>query len=468
MKSDGAVGLRRRWSSHRVELLLALLVLVIAGPVIHEYKAQQASRYVFTAAMWDDGTIEIDRYAAADPPVLGIDRAIRDGHTYSDKAPLQPVLAIPFYASYRAVGGEPAIEARYDEHLGLWWVTFWMATVPSAMLAVMMYRLGRRFVPATSLPATLALVFGSILFPFSMLLFGHVIGALFLFAAFMLLATGARTPPRLLTAGLIAGAAVASEYTAAIGVIVLLAYAWWRARGRVAWFILGGVPAAAGLAWYHSVAFGSPLTHPYRFSAFTEVTEEARGFFDTFSSTIRLDNLVKLFFDGRGFLLASPIVVVGLIGLVMMVRRRSGEERAVALTSLLVSAAFVAIPVFWGNPWGGDSPGPRYLLPALPFLAVGVAAAWQRFALWARAATVVSVLVMGFAALTDPLLNDEASVWFGTWLQFAVNGDIVPTIFTIAVGPLGWVIHIGLAAWVGRALFVASRQPQSEPEPVTA
>lgn len=455
------------WRKYRVEFLIALLVIVIAGPVIHEYKAQQASRYVFTAAMWDDGTVKIDRYAAADPPVLGIDRAVRDGHTYSDKAPLQPVLAIPFYAAYRAVGGEPAIEARYDEHLGLWWITLWMATLPAAALAVLMYRFGRRFAPEYSTRASLALAFGSILLPFSLVLFGHVLAAFFLFAAFVMLAAESLDARRLVFAGLLAGASVATEYPAAIGVIVLVGYAAWRARHRAGWFVLGGLPAAAGLAWYHNVAFGSPLTHPYRYSAFIGVTEEPRGFFGSFSA-LRLDHLLQIFFDGRGFLLASPIVLIGLIGLVMMLRSGSRSTRAVAVTSLVMFVGFLILPVFRGNAWGGDSPGPRYMVPAYPVLAAGIAVAWGRLARWARAAAVIGVLVMGMATISDPLLNDEASVWFGTWLQFAVNGDIVPTVFTIAIGPLGWVVHIGLAVWVGRALFLASRQPDSERELVAA
>jgi RsiW-degrading membrane proteinase PrsW (M82 family) len=72
---------------------------------------------------------------------------------------------------------------------------------------------------------------------------------------------------------------------------------------------------------------------------------------------------------------------------------------------------------------------------------------------------------MGTAVLTDPLLSDESPVGLGTWLNLLAEGDIVPTVFTIGLGPLlGWVVHVALIVAVGRALVLAARQ--AEPEPV--
>jgi hypothetical protein len=445
----------RRWRRLRVEVLLALLVVAVAGPLVHEYRAQQASRYVFTAAMWDGHTIRLDDYAAVDPPILGVDRAVKDGHTYSDKAPLQPVLAVPFYAVYRAVGGEPAIERRIDENLGLWWITFWMATVPAAILAALMYRVGRRYSPDASLPATVGLVFGSILLPFAAVLFGHSLVALLAFAGFAVL-SGDVTNRRLVGAGALLGAAVAAEYTAAIAVVVVAGYALWRSGRRVLWFVAGGIPFAVGLGWYHTLAFGTPLTHPYRYSAFTEVTAEARGILANFDR-FHPEHAFQVFVDGRGFLLATPIVVVGIVGLVAMIRRGGSQQRAAGLISLVMFAGFLLIPVFWGNPWGGDSPGPRYMTPALPFLVVGAAAIWGRLRLWATAAAAIGIVTMLLATITDPLIPDEAPVSIRWWLELAVDGDIVPTVFTIAIGPLGWVIQAGLVAVVARGLWKAQR-----------
>ena len=435
----------------RVEFLLIMLVLVVVGPMIHEYKAQQASRYVFTAAMWDDHSVRIDRYADADPPVLGIDRAVRDGHTYSDKAPLQPLLAVPFFAAYRTVGGEPADVQRLHENLGVWWITLWMASVPAAVLVAMMYRFARRFAPSTALVATLGLFAGSMLLPFSAVLFGHVMAAAFAFAAFVVASRPDPSTSTFVAAGALAGAAVAVEYTASLAVIVLTAYVMVRHRRRIGWFIAGGIPFAALVALYHSIAFGSPLAHPYRYSAFNSVAEEARPFFSIFSS-LRLDRLGHIFFAGRGYAIAAPLVVVGLFGLVLLIRRARGWKRDAAWVSLATFVAFLLIPLFWGSPWGGDSPGPRYMTPALPFVVAGVAVAWSKLRLFVPVAAVVGVLTMGFATLTDPLINRGVDGGIGMWIRMAAEGDIVPTVFTIALGPAGWLVHLALVALVVRSL----------------
>ena len=101
-------------------MLLAVVVLLVTAPVLQPLMAQQASRYALTAALWDGQTITVDAY----DHLLSVDRAERDGRVYSDKAPGQPLLAVPAYAAYRALGGHPnlvqvakTILARGPKHL---------------------------------------------------------------------------------------------------------------------------------------------------------------------------------------------------------------------------------------------------------------------------------------------------------------------------------------------------------------
>ena len=84
----------------RAPMALALLLLVVVGPVVQEYTAPTAPRYTLAAALWEHQTLELDRYQQN----VFIDRLELDGHLYSDKAPGQPFLSVPAYASARLVG----------------------------------------------------------------------------------------------------------------------------------------------------------------------------------------------------------------------------------------------------------------------------------------------------------------------------------------------------------------------------
>ncbi|GBE20951.1 MAG TPA: hypothetical protein ENH00_14040 [Actinobacteria bacterium] len=439
---------------HKVELLIVAVVLAVVGPVVHEYRAQQASRYAMTAALWEEHTVVLNDYTQ----VLGIDRSVYAGHTYSDKAPGQPLLAVPFYAIYRTVGGQPGNVLQIDENLGLWWLTLWSAMIPGAALAALMYRSALRTAPKAAIRATLGMALGTILLPFSALLFGHVLAALLGFAGFLVVS---KEPSRvrLVAGGALLGAAVTVEYTMVIVAFVLAAYLVWRAWKRVAWYVVGGAPFALGLAMYNWSVFGNPLVLSYQLSAFSEVTDSARRITDVFSS-LQPVRLLQVFFAPRGFLVATPLVIVGLVGVVMMVRRR--DLRAEGLVTAGVLLGFLLLPMMWGNPWGGDSPGPRYMLPALPFLALPAALAWRRLPLVSTVAAVVGVVTMGLATFTDPLLPREIGFGIVTWLGLAARGQWVPTLFTMWIGNWGWLFHAGLVIAAAVGLKLVTRPPTTD------
>lgn len=444
-------GIRRLFVAYRIEILLLLIVVAVVGPLVHDYRAQQASRYLFSAAIWDMQQFELDQYAAIDPPVLGRDRAVKDGHTYSDKAPLQPLLAVPLYGVYRGIGGEPATERRIERNLGLWWLTLWMATIPTALLAVIVFRFVSRHAEArTALIASLAFAFGSLALPFGALLFGHALAALLGFSSFHVLSSNRPTNGRLFLAGALVGLAVATDYPAVILVPIFSAYAVWRFRSRTVLFLLGGSPGLLLLAWYHTVVFGSPLTHPYRWSAFAGVQTEAQPLTTMFDA-FQVQNLFEVFFHGRGFVMATPIVILGLLGLVAMIRAKAQWE--VGLVGLTVFLVFLMIPLFWGQPWGGDSPGARYMLPALPFVAPGVAYVWTRSGRIGRFCLGVSVVTMVAATFTNPILARESARGLDIWVAQAIQDGLTDTVFTIAMGPIGWLVQLVLVVAVWRLLM---------------
>lgn len=436
-------------------ILLLLLVLSIVGPLVNPYLDQAASRYALSAAIWDNQSVQLDGLEGA----IGRDAAFKDGHFYSDKAPLQPFLGAPVYGVFRMAGGDPATVVREQQNLGLWWQSFWFAAVPLALLAVWVFRWLQRFNRKTALFAALSIAMGTILLPLGAMLFGHVLAGLFVTGSVLLLLSDRMTRFRLLGAGAMAGAAVATEYPTALAVIVITIFAVWRSRLRSFWYVLGGIPFAALLGGYHTLAFGSPLSHPYRYNVFSGVNPEQKELLQSFSG-FKPDNLLRLFVSGRGFLIASPIVIVGLVGLIYIIRRRGGLERAAAIVSLAVFLSMMVVPVYWSNPWGGHSPGPRYLAPALPLLALGVAAVWSFRPLLTRLAVGISSVTMVLATFTNPLVDDEGSGGLGTWIGLASEGEFVDTVFTMALGAWGWLLHGAIVGTLGWLLWRESQRSQ--------
>ncbi len=94
----------------------ALLLVVVVGPLVQIATAQPLVRFAQTGALVEERSLVLDRYA----DTLLVDKVERDGHTYSDKAPLEAFLAVPVYAVGRALGMESAAVVRSQGKLGVW------------------------------------------------------------------------------------------------------------------------------------------------------------------------------------------------------------------------------------------------------------------------------------------------------------------------------------------------------------
>lgn len=428
-------------SATAIKVGLVLLVLSV-GLLVYPLGAQEASRMALTGALYEYRSIEIDGFP------LGVDRSVKDGKTYSDKAPGQPILAIPAYALTQALGLPDARDPVIEDNLTLWLVTLASATIPTVALAVVGLRLAAYKEKNGALWSVTALITGTVILPFTTILFGHVLASLLLAAAFVTLRSF-----RPFIAGLLAGVAVTVEYTTAIGVAILLGWLIiGKSRSRAPLFVAGGVVPALMLGLYNQAAFGSPMRFSYQYSAFTGVKRTAAPILGIFDSPA-IDNLLLLFVSGRGLFIATPIVVAGVIGTVHLLR--DPRSRDLGVVCLLMITSFLLLAVFWSNPFGGDSPGPRYMAPALIFLAPGLACFWSRYRVLAVGLWLISVGTMVLAVFTNALAitrNDPAGI--ATWIGLAINGQWMPNIIGIATGWPGDVAFVVVAS-VSLAVLVA-------------
>ena len=331
------------------------LFALVFGTYAYFYQAggwNQNSRFDLTRAIVEQGTLSIDAFQENTG-----DKALRDGHWYTDKAPGLSLLAVPAYALVHAVRAGAVVAGSY---LG----TVCAVALPSALAALQLFALGRLIglSAAWSAALTLAYALGTLALPYSTIFYGHQLSAALGLSAFALV--WRRRAPML--AGLLLGLAVAVDYTSVVLVIAVMGYAVVKLRARgVLWLIAGGVPIALALGAYHAAAFGHPLALPYEF-----VLQEHRrmGWFMGIAAPDPRVMGALLVGPYRGLFFGSPWLVAGIPGLAVLARR---GFRAEAITCGGIVLAYLLLNAGLVDWHGGWAMGPRYLIPAVPFLAVG-------------------------------------------------------------------------------------------------
>jgi hypothetical protein len=285
---------------------------------------------------------------------------------------------------------------------------------------VLVARLGDEVAHGYGVAAAVTLGLATLFLPFTTLLFAHVPAAALAFSAFAVLWLRRGTWAAL-AAGVLAGAAVTVEYPLALAALALGLYAisagnWLRRGIAYAGGVLIGV---SPLLAYNTWAFGSPLHFPYEDALpIAGNPSNERGFFGI--AWPDAETAIRLLFGERGLIVITPIVLCALAALVPLYRR--GWRREAVLIGGL-SLAFLVYNAGYDVPFGGDSPGPRFLIAVLPFLAVPLALS---YALWPRVTVTVALISAFYAVgvtLTGPL---QAAGW--EWL-----GDVPGTATAIEV-----------------------------------
>ena len=123
---------------------------------------------------------------------------------------------------------------------------------------------------------------------------------------------------------------------------------------------------------------------------------------------------------------------MGVVGAIMM--RGRGRQAEAAVIGAVGISYFLYNAGYW-LPFGGGSPGPRFLIPALPFLAIGLATAYRRLPTLTLALAIPSVTYMLAGALTFPLIGENGT---GTWANQLGSGALEHTVLTVLGVNNGW------------------------------
>jgi hypothetical protein len=477
--------------------MAAVVTLGVAwGLVMHQMGWAQEAHFDQVQA-FDKGQAQIDQWHWDTN-----DKAWVDGHFYSVKSPGMAALTTPLYAAIQDLGGDKLARAAVNnaeqtshpkwtpdavvplENYGynvergvrvqriaeestpiVWALTLLAAVIPAILLLLGVRWAADRFVPGFGTAAAITLGMSTVVMTFAAEFFSHVISAGFAFAAFCLLMKEREKQPSLwmvAVAGLLAGLAVTFEFQTGLVGVVLLGYALARRTDwvrRTAAYAAGTVAGALPMLAFNTWAFGNPLKLAYGDAVAFPGTSghdllglNSHGFFGI--TAPRFDSAISLLLAGRGLLVLTPIVVMSVVGVFMMRHR----HRAEANTILAIAAVYFIYNSGYWLPFGGGTPGPRFLIPALPFLAIGLAYAYKRLPAVTLGLAIPSALMMVVGTLTYPLIGRQGT---GTWADWLMEGKLEHTVLTAFGVTNAWLAVAPFIAAVLTAIVLAVRATPS-------
>ncbi|MSO96071.1 MAG: hypothetical protein EXQ81_09825 [Thermoleophilia bacterium] len=433
-------------------LLLGTLVcsLVVAlGWPIQELGWTQKAHYALVRSL-ADGTPHIDRYHLETG-----DKSYYDGHFASVKAPGLALVSLPAYTLLEATGTLPD-----NERTAVWLLNL-LTVVPFALLLfAMTRRVARELTGGEGLAAATAVAVATIVLPFSTLYFTHVpAAALGVAALWLALRARVSASPRLVAAaGLVAALGVLFEYPAGVVCIALGAFlvTTMEQRVRVAGaFVAGTLAGLVPLLVYNAWAFGSPTHLSYEnVVAPEDWLEDVPTTLPTGSlgfTTPSVEAVAELLLSSRGLLVTTPIFAAGAIGLLLLYRAgRRAEAVLLTATAVVALAWNSGFTTAYGGPFGGDSPGARYMVGVLPLVLLPLGLVLVRLPTTVVVLTAISCGAMALVTATRPQVGEAEP---HLWIDLLRSGTFTETPLTLLGLGTGWVsimpffLALALVAW---------------------
>ena len=383
--SSGTKGRRRQLPA----LLFALVWLSCTWFGSWAFNPNSATRLLAAAAIVEKGDARIDSFAD-----MTMDKAQFDGHFYMDKAPGMTLMALPWVALTNKATGRTSFDIPHrlfdpvaEDFLRLRMrvAVAFTSAILTALAAIALLDLGTGVTGsrAAGLFGAAGFALGSPVWGWSTTYFGHAPATALIAIALWSVwrgTSGGAAGRHALIAGLALGWAVVIEHTAVLTGAPVALWALWRIRGwqaaaigrTLALALTGGIAASIPLFAYNLAVFGHPFQTGY--SGVVGFEGMQQGFFGL--TYPKLDVLWQILGGKRrGMVWVAPVLVLAPFGVWTLLRdSRTRDIGAMAAAGAVIAFLYHASYVYWD---GGNSTGPRHALPAIAYLAIGLAAFWS-------------------------------------------------------------------------------------------
>jgi len=432
----------------------------------------ELSRLWQTRALVDFQTLDLNNAIRAYGYVGDLSRF--QGKLYPSKAPLLSFAAVPIYKTLSVLRGGPR---AVDEVELVYWSRFFLTVLPTLGMLILLWRLLSAFLSRTLVDAlVVTYALGTLAFSYSLLFMSHQATAVLLFCGFYALwrcGRGDWGPWGYVTAGMACGAALAAEYTSAIGIVGLVFYAlllqldeapeqrWSGLLSRAGLATLGAAPFVAALLVYHWKAFGHPLHSGYLHLNDAAYQGWHVGGFLGIKTPDPRAFVLSLFSPLRGLLTLSPVLALCLLGFPALWRDAATRTLTFFLALLLAMYGYFTSSFSYDS-WGWTT-GPRHLTGLVPFLILPLGMAFKSWEKSPRKLGIAAGLAAASIAVTGLLTgvnyipDGVTSPVFGFALPLYQSGLTPPTQLARWVAqPLGgwlWLGGLGAAALLTPRLF---------------
>ena len=426
-----------------LQLSLFLFVWTVYGVAINSanlaaFNLQQAGieamveRRQFSLEGSPTPQLQIKVYYDGDRP-FG-DTFMYSGRQYAAKQPGQFMIGAVVYFLLRLFG------LSYLNHYTLTaaLVTFFTSSLVQAFAAVAVFRIARMFTRCESLswPLTSAFLysFGTTAFAYSGFAYHDTLASSYLVIAFylaLLLASQQVSRRNVVlvagAAGVLLGLTVTTSmlpfFMACVLAVYLVSINGWKVALAA---ISGGVVGLAPLLFFNAKAFGNPLLNSY----------SAGGYPESFLSLNLHNSLDKVWLYISEITLYDPIAWLGILALAFY--PRAFRREVLLILGLFLAQMFQVLNI---ESHGGCHYGPRFLLPALPFAAIGLAGFYYLRPKTARRAASIAVGLVGAASVG---INAVGAAYGAMYCEVQVYA-VWPGLAALQAGGLK---DFPLAAWL--------------------